>query len=134
MAYQKTNWQTGDIVSSERMNKIQDGIFNSGSIEIIPATLNSSNKLVLSKTWQQMYDLASQNKILIIKTETHIGPLPVTQDLFQYYFVTRVEYINATRQEGNIQYVIHAVFGLYNGYLSSKGFKTSAATEYPVEV
>lgn len=28
MAYEKTNWQTGDIVSSERLNKIEQGIYD----------------------------------------------------------------------------------------------------------
>lgn len=28
MAYEKTNWQTDDIVSSERLNKIEQGIYD----------------------------------------------------------------------------------------------------------
>ena len=28
MSYNKTNWQTGDIVTAEKLNKIEDGIEN----------------------------------------------------------------------------------------------------------
>ena len=37
MSYTPTNWQTGDIVSSEKLNKMEEGIANAHSEEYIVA-------------------------------------------------------------------------------------------------
>ena len=36
MAYNKTNWKTGDVISAEKLNNIEDGITNVDNIMIIP--------------------------------------------------------------------------------------------------
>lgn len=44
MAYEPTIWETGDIVSSERLNKLENGVVNSGSgsgVKILKFNTNS---------------------------------------------------------------------------------------------
>jgi len=47
MAYEPTNWKAGDIVTSAKLNKIEQGIATGGKIVI--ADLNQDN--TLNKTW-----------------------------------------------------------------------------------
>lgn len=52
MSYEPTNWQTGDVVSSERLNKIEKGI-STGTCMLIEATpIGPSNDFEDAYTWQ----------------------------------------------------------------------------------
>ena len=43
MAYEKTNWQTGDVVTSAKLNKIEDGIANVGEVFKVTFTFVSNS-------------------------------------------------------------------------------------------
>lgn len=44
MAYTPTEWKSGDVISAERMNKIEQGIANgSSSVLIVDATQESTS-------------------------------------------------------------------------------------------
>ena len=65
MSYIPTNWNTGDIVTSEKLNHIEDGVkdayvmMNVGNV-----TLNlSSVSGTLDKTWQEIFDAVSNGNI-----------------------------------------------------------------------
>lgn len=53
MAYEPTNWKAGDIVTSAKLNKIEQGIATNKKILI--ADFNQDNG-ALNKTWQEIYD------------------------------------------------------------------------------
>lgn len=61
MAYTPTEWQSGDIVTSEKLNKIENGIAGaggggaSGGGEVLVANM-TPNTGELDKTWQEIYD------------------------------------------------------------------------------
>lgn len=56
MAYTPTEWQSGDIVTSAKLNKIENGIASaSGGGEVLIANMNP-NTGELDKTWQEIYD------------------------------------------------------------------------------
>jgi hypothetical protein len=69
MAYTKNTWNTGDIVSSQKLNRMEDGIANSENVFIVGgATYDfADDKLAgtLDKTWQEIHD-ALQSKICVI--------------------------------------------------------------------
>ena len=65
MTYEPTVWQTGDIVSSQRLNKMEQGIADASNddILIISATyeVDTTNNTVtytLPKTWREIADAA----------------------------------------------------------------------------
>lgn len=56
MSYTPTNWQTGDTVTAEKLNKMEQGIENAVSF-IVTITLEYDT-LVADKTYQQIFDAA----------------------------------------------------------------------------
>jgi hypothetical protein len=70
MAYEKNTWKTGDIVSSQKLNHMEDGIANSENVFIVRgATINDDGLTgTLDKTWQQIRD-AMGSKICVIVIE-----------------------------------------------------------------
>lgn len=52
MAYEPTNWKAGDIVTSAKLNKMEQGIAGAGPL-MVERTSNS-----LNKTWQEIHDAA----------------------------------------------------------------------------
>lgn len=68
MAYTKNTWNTGDIVSSQKLNHMEDGIANSENVFIVGGATNDPEngwQGTLNKTWQQIRD-AIQSKICVI--------------------------------------------------------------------
>ena len=62
MAYTKNTWKTGDIVSSQKLNHMEDGIANAGGFMVINSTDNT-----LDKTWQEIHDAMAANTFCVIK-------------------------------------------------------------------
>ena len=86
MSYISTNWKTGDIVTSEKLNHMEDGIANSESVMIITVVTEDPaqsaknllrakiNDKFLDKTWQQIFDALNTGKVCVIKNgdETYV--------------------------------------------------------------
>lgn len=51
MAYEPTNWKTGDVVTSAKLNKIEQGIADGGVLVV-----NRDSSGTLDKTWQEILD------------------------------------------------------------------------------
>lgn len=64
MSYEPTNWKAGDTVTSAKLNKLEQGIANSGGIQIIHMDENKT----LDKTWQEIHD--GGFGVLIIETQS----------------------------------------------------------------
>ena len=54
MAYEPTNWQAGDVVTSAKLNKIEQGIAGHNMVEGIVDEENET--VTLNKTWQEIWD------------------------------------------------------------------------------
>lgn len=52
MAYEKQTWNTGDIITKEKLNHMEDGIKNAGS-EVFIVNLNMETQS-LDKTWNEI--------------------------------------------------------------------------------
>ena len=57
MGYNKTTWETGDIVTAEKLNNIENGISAAGQILLVHEIYDESlNTYTLDKTWQEIHD------------------------------------------------------------------------------
>ena len=63
MAYTPTVWQCGDVVSAEKLNKLENGLAEccgGGGAEPLAVNLIAGTEEVptpwLDKTWQEIYD------------------------------------------------------------------------------
>lgn len=67
MAYTKNTWRTGDIVSSQKLNHMEDGIANSENVFIVGGVSLGENGIegTLDKTWQEIHD-AMLSKICVV--------------------------------------------------------------------
>ena len=52
MSYEPTNWKDGDLVTSAKLNKIEQGIAAGGGVLIVHVDKNKT----LDKTWQEIHD------------------------------------------------------------------------------
>lgn len=62
MAYTKNTWRTGDIVSSQKLNHMEDGI--EGAYEVM--VINNTDE-TLDKTWQEIYDAMVAGTFCVVK-------------------------------------------------------------------
>lgn len=58
MSYEPTNWQTGDVVTSQKLNKLEQGVADAGGgggFLVVNMTMTDT-ALTLDKTWQEIWD------------------------------------------------------------------------------
>ena len=68
MSYVPTNWQTGDVVTAEKLNKLENGVAGGGSGNLIAtATKNDNNYYVLDKTWKNIEDAINAGGTIMVK-------------------------------------------------------------------
>ena len=109
MSYTPTTWKAGDTVTSEKLNKIEQGIV-SNSPNILIVHLNDTDGVytkILDKTWQEIYDAMP----LVYVDED-------TEDTHTRQLVTTIEDIGI----GDFRYRV------FVAYLS---FVTSSPNGYP---
>lgn len=46
MAYEPTQWRSGDTITSERLNKMEQGIAGSGDVYVLHTTVNDTDETV----------------------------------------------------------------------------------------
>ena len=72
MSYVPTNWKSGDVVTSAKLNKMEQGIADSsgdssgGSVEIIEASY-TDNGMILGKTAKEIADLMKSGKLVFAR-------------------------------------------------------------------
>ena len=73
MSYEKQTWKTGDIITSEGLNHIEDGIANNNIYFLnIIETLDEDNNVTiqrLDKTFTEIEQAVSSNKMIIFKKQ-----------------------------------------------------------------
>ena len=60
MSYEPTNWKTGDVVTSAKLNKLENAVA-SGKMFVVHKADNT-----LDKTWQEIYDALLQNDFAVL--------------------------------------------------------------------
>jgi hypothetical protein len=59
MSYDKQNWQTGDVITANKLNHIEDGIANGGGGDVFVVHSvydEQTDTTTLDKTWQEIHD------------------------------------------------------------------------------
>lgn len=68
MAYTPTNWQSGDTITSARLNKIEQGIASGGGGLLVTAT-QSGQYMVLDKTAGEILDVFGAGGSVVLSTD-----------------------------------------------------------------
>ena len=63
MSYNKTTWQTGDIVTAEKLNKLEDGVADASEVFIIG--LQEDAPTTLDTTWKEIHDALISGKLVV---------------------------------------------------------------------
>ena len=69
MSYEPTEWKAGDVVTSAKLNKIEQGIKNSGNY------VAQSEEELMNMTWQDIFNIEAEGRTIIYKNhdeETNI--------------------------------------------------------------
>lgn len=66
MSYTPTEWNTGDIVTAEKLNKVESGLSTVSNNIVIVNTTRADEYWVLSKTWNEIHDAMIRGKIVIV--------------------------------------------------------------------
>lgn len=59
MSYTPTNWSRGDVVTSAKLNKLENGVADAsgGGVLVVNAEIDPETGIAtLDKTWQEIYD------------------------------------------------------------------------------
>lgn len=73
MSYEPTTWKTGDVITANKLNKIEQGIAAIGDtpvvtdhpIMVVNATM-SGTTMTLGNTWQEIHDAFEAGKLVLI--------------------------------------------------------------------
>lgn len=79
MSYDKQNWQTGDVITANKLNHIEDGIAGAGGGGgvLITETTMVADVPTLTNTWQEIFD--APLTILRFATEGDAFPMMVSE-------------------------------------------------------
>ena len=55
MSYEPTTWKDGDLVTSAKLNKLENGVAAAGGASILIANIDIETN-TLDKTWQEIHD------------------------------------------------------------------------------
>ena len=100
MAYDKTNWQTGDVVTAEKLNKLEDGVANASSLPSVTATDNGDVLTVVEGAWAKATPSAVGGIEFINVTEN------VTEDDSVYTLDKTYNEISAMVEDGKVPVTI----------------------------
>lgn len=70
MAYEPTNWKTGDVVTSEKLNKIEQGIAGGGGVLVAHYTVEGTT-LTLDKTYAELLEASESGIVIAIHDESY---------------------------------------------------------------
>ena len=65
MSYTPTNWATGDSLTAEKLNKLENGIVNMCPM-VVKVSNPSGDRLILNRTWQEIKDAFDVGKAVIL--------------------------------------------------------------------
>lgn len=63
MSYDKQNWQTGDVITANKLNHIEDGIANGGGVVVVHVT-EEDDTFTLDKTWNELQELLASGALV----------------------------------------------------------------------
>ena len=114
--YEPTNWKTGDVVTSAKLNKLEQGVANSGVVVHITITQEGNTiTYTLDKTYRQIKDALESGVLPIILEDGGNG----------LYRVSGVTYFGFNASQN-----VYGV-GVNSGVLTDAPLTTSTEDGYP---
>ena len=123
MSYDKNTWQTGDVVTSEKLNHMEQGIESAsgGGVFVVSASLDSEvGGYILSETWQTIYNAMDSGQVVFIKMDAaaHSGTNICTYEMVSNAVFADKYYLDTVLcDEGTVQ---------------GHSYVADTATDYPV--
>ena len=72
MAYEPTEWKSGDVVTSAKLNKLENGVAGAGGVLIVEMSMttgdHSEEIYTLNKTWKEIHDAFVAGVNVLIST------------------------------------------------------------------
>lgn len=96
MSYEKQTWKTGDIITADKLNHIENGIGSSGGwggwliVDLSTEFVEGRPTMTLNKTWREIKDAFPFVKI-ISNVDNNGGTLYILGDLFSEENIYRVD-------------------------------------------
>ena len=117
MAYEKHTWETGETITAEKLNNLE----NKTSVWLIPTTVEG-NKMTLTKTWQEIYDGWNDYDVVVITYEIQSSSAPI-QNIKGKMPITSISHVDATQIEGPENWVVQLI--------NNTIFYASGPNDYP---
>ena len=116
MSYTPTEWKTGDIITAEKLNKLENGISSNSSVNVVFITEDASTHL--DKTAGELYSMFESNNYFMVVIR--YGEI--------YGFITKISH------DHEEDYAIQAA--MFGGGSLDVGwwYTASSADSYPVLV
>lgn len=54
--YEKQTWKTGDTITEEKLNHMEDGIASGYDVLVVNNIIDENENETLDKTWKEIYD------------------------------------------------------------------------------
>ncbi len=105
MSYEKQTWQTGEVITEQKLNHMEDGIAMGG---ILFVHLDDTEG-ALDKTWQQIHDDARSKVVFIDHGDDDAVELELVQEV--YTGRDNKYYVMAYRGHGASTYVTDSADG-----------------------
>ena len=113
MSYTPTVWASGDIVTSTKLNKLENGVASAGgggSVLIVNVDGNGT----LDKTWQEIHDALEEGTYVVVVEKQS------ADSVIQYHLTTAIPkgfmYVVATTDSSNISFscILPNLYPTYN--------------------
>ena len=85
MSYTPTNWKSGDVVTSAKLNKLEQGVADAGGALVVTHTDGT-----LDKTWQEVHDAMLSSGAVLVNQNSGVTSFVFagTSGLGQYHVDT----------------------------------------------
>ncbi len=71
--YEKQTWKTGDVITEEKLNHMEDGIASGGVLIVNDNVDSDTNTHTLDKTWKEIKDAYINGVVLIHSVPAGLG-------------------------------------------------------------
>lgn len=115
MSYTKTNWETGDTITAEKLNNLENGV--AGNVFVIGEETVDLTTKILNKTWKEILTAMSNGSLcMILETDTNYA----RADFLQIAFMDDEDPQNITYSVSTIDHFAYSTDS-ENGYPISDG-------------
>lgn len=123
MAYEPTNWKSGDVVTSAKLNKLEQGVVDAGGGALV-VTANDVTG-AFDKTWQEINDALIAGKRVYVAAPYTMKGITVAGQQMQIIAA------HATGDDTTIEGVAVIMLGFEDNIVAAIA-TASAPEEYPV--